>query len=198
MENKIGDPRYGAFSLRLITGQGYPLAVGGLCPPGSEPAWTALFRQMTHLELNDLGPYSIDYALASKLVELGDGRLPALGATVRVTDAAFSPGQRSGGVLGCPQAGIQSSPGKEEPLPDGFSLYTLPGGPGLLALADEAVVKEAFAKVTSVPKPDTERFLSCFRRLRIPAGILVFDGTGDHSFGYLLTFAGDTWSAVWL
>ena len=132
--------------------------------------------------------YEIDRRLAEKLADIsGPGHL--------IAGASWDAGVplpkrvRTGGVLGCPDREIASAAGEVEALPEGFSLFALPGGPGLAALAPEERTKRVLQRIQAEGFPDEAAILSILFESGISAGLLVFDGTGAAAYGYVLAFS---------
>ena len=72
-------------------------------------------------------------------------------------------------------------------LPDGFSLYTLPGGPGLAAIGSEETVKDTLEKIKAAADKgflQTEMIVKTLQEAGLNTALLVFDGTGAYANGY--------------
>lgn len=169
--------------VKVITEEGFPMAVGGICLPGTGTYWEERFRQLASLCISNMDIFNIDYALARAIQNIADESLLIAGCSLKAgIELAY--GESTGGVLGCPREAICSAPGACEPLPKGFSMYTTAGGPGLAALADQAETERAAVAVRALEGAITgEKIMDCMRNAGIDTYLLVFDGTGLGTHG---------------
>ena len=169
MSREVEAPEYEEFAVKIVTRQGYRLAAGGICLAGFSTAWEHTFNALADLVIEEHTLLGIDDCLARALTALGDETLILAGASLNAGDL---PEGRTGGVLGSPRETIQSADGSCDDLPDGFSLWAAPGGPGLAARGTE------------------EQML--YRKLLengLDTGLLVLDGTGRDAHGFFMAFA---------
>ncbi len=177
---------YESVAVRLATEEGIPMAVGGICRFGAGAYWRERFLALKTLRMSGDDLYTIDYNLACAIQALAEDSLLIAGGTLN-TMADLSLGESTGGVLGSPRETIGSSPNTSEKLPEGFSLYTVPGGPGLAALADEAATMRAAMAVKALGKNlSNAAILNCMRAEGIDTFLLVFDGSGPQAIGLLV------------
>lgn len=177
---------YESVAVKMITDQGYALAVGCICLPGTSGFWAERFQILKKLKIAKDDIYIIDYVLARALKIISNESLLLAGCTLD-TGAALSPKESTGGVLGCPQNDICSAAGESEILPDGFSMYSAPGGPGLAAQADPITV-EGTAKAIQMlgrDRADGRKILELLKSAGIDTCLLVCDGTGSQAQGCL-------------
>ena len=202
-------PHWDSFAVRLTTWQGYALAAGGICARGAAVYWKERFRALATVHAaGDL--YAIDRALAEKLRCLAEASLIVAGCTLDA-QLPLPPGARTGGVLGCPHlpaksaaASVsESTPGSTpgsmpdsmpdsmkdacERLPHGFSLYAVPGGPGLAALTEPEATRRVMTNLQALgadaPLPDITR---CLASSGLETFLYVADGTGPGARGSLV------------
>jgi hypothetical protein len=165
-------------ALKLVTAEGYPMAVGGLCLLGTGERWKKSFLTLASLRLHGENPYTIDYIVAKALHTIADDSLLIAGCSVRV-DVDLPWGERTGGVLGYPGDRICSAANTCETLPGGFSMYTTAGGPGLAALADPITTENvATALKTSEHTMSGKMILNYLCAFGIEIFLLVCDGSG--------------------
>ena len=182
--------QYEAFAVGLVTNQGYPLAVGGICLPGYAAAWRWKFSQLADLVIEDHSLYGIDCTLADALTNLSDESLLIVGASLDTGDS-FGIEERTGGVLGSPQRKAQSAERDVDELPNGFQLWTAPGGPGIAVQGREADLETFLNNVGLLDGKHPEP-LTVFRELKqvgLETGLLVLDGTGASASVFLMAFA---------
>ena len=166
-------------ALAARCGQGWPLALGGICRAGYGARWR---RQLAALRpaLTAADLYMLDVQLARALSAAADETLWVAGASLCRPGLPLSPGQSTGGVIGDPGQAPASSPDGGERLGHGLSLYTAPGGPGLAAPAGP------------------EQLAAALRRAGLTHALLVLDGTGPGVRGGVLALSGDTVQAALL
>ena len=138
-------------ALAARCGQGWPLALGGICRAGYGARWR---RQLAALRpaLTAADLYMLDVQLARALSAAADETLWVAGASLRRPGLPLSPGQSTGGVIGDPGQAPASSPDGGERLDHGLSLYTAPGGPGLAAPAGPEQLAAAANRVRALPR----------------------------------------------
>lgn len=181
--------RFACFALRLTTIQGHELAAGGICIRGTEESWKERFLSLVDIEIKTDNMYDIDFELAKALCMIGDKTLIVSGATLRI-DAMSDQQGRAGGVVGSPRMSIESAGEEAECLPYGFSLYALPGGPGLAAHTSEEEVEKQLKRIVECGFSEMA-FQSIIEEGNADAGILVYDGTGASAEGIIAVFDGE-------
>lgn len=185
---------YGGFCRKLITGQGFPLAVGGLCPAGDETLWEHKCELLTNLEIEDTALFDVDYLLAAALRDLFDSTVPVAGASICVYEEGNG---ATGGVLGNPHAPICSATDEEEELPGGFCLFTRPGGPGLAVSLDVRETDRLWNDLCSTGDPeDPETVFRQLRRCGATYAVVVYDGSGTSGGGVFVWADGRPTCAV--
>ena len=169
------------------------MAVGGICTAGFADVWRYKIQALANLSVQDHSLFGIDYSLAAALSELGDETLVLAGASVNTGDV-FGEEERTGGVLGSPRAEIRSADGTCDALQDGFHLWAEPGGPGLAAYGEEDTVKHALMQIRSLEgsQRTPQRIEQVLRSNGLETGLLVFDGTGKHTHGFVMAFSDGT------
>jgi hypothetical protein len=183
------------FAVALTTTQGFPLVAGGICKSGTTGYWKGRFLILESLRVGS-DACAIDRALACALRDLADETLPIVGCSL---DARLSlpPGIRTGGVLGCPH--IPAEPARDacELLPQGFSLHTTAGGPGLAALASPEATEGAIAEVQTLrPNVSPGEITRCLLATGLETFLFVADGTGSSARGCLIAAGPDGVTAV--
>ena len=129
-------------AVKLVTEEGLPLAVGGICRSGSGAYWRERFLALRTLRVAGGDIYTIDHTLASAIQAIADDSLLIAGGTLDAM-AESGPGGKHRRRIGCPREAIGSAPDAPEKIAGGiFSLY-VGGGPGLAALADQATTRRA-------------------------------------------------------
>lgn len=185
-------------AVKVITGEGFPMAVGGICLPGTGTYWAERFRRLASLCISDMDIYSIDYALARAIQGIAGESLLIAGCSLNA-GIELTHGESTGGVLGCPREAICSAPGACESLPKGFSMYTAAGGPGLAALADQATTERAAMAVRTLEGAWTGRkIMDCMCNAGIDTYLLVFDGTGLGAHGCVAAASPEKSTVVFL
>jgi hypothetical protein len=172
-------------AIKLFTGEGFPMAVGGICRPGTGAYWAERFQMLASLRVSGGDIYTVDNTIARALKNIADESLLIAGCSV---DAGIelTQGESTGGVLGCPREPICSAPDAGETLPEGFSLYTAAGGPGLAALADQVTTERAAMAVKVLGnKARGKAIPDCMHSYGIDSFLLVMDGSGPGIHGCL-------------
>ncbi len=178
---------YDIFALKLITSQGYPLAIGGICRGTPGELWEKRFKKITSLHLPYKDIYGVDLAIAKAIQEIGSCQSLLIAGCSLDVGASIAKGNSTGGVIGCPWQPIASSQGDCEILPCGFSLYTEPGGPGFAALADPAKTKDTVIAIKNLGCfASNEEIINCINFKGINTYLLVFDGSGSDTQGRLI------------
>jgi len=190
MSSDVFHPQYECFAVKLFTNQGYPLAAGGICTAGFAVAWRNRLQALRSLSICDHSLVGIDRTLAEALQELSDDTLLLVGASVDTGDA-FGETGRTGGVLGSPVEEIRSATGNCDALENGFHLWAEPGGPGLAADGEEAVIRRVLMQIQSLKSKlrSTQHMEQILHAYGLRTGLLVFDGTGKHAQGLVMAFA---------
>jgi hypothetical protein len=176
-----------SLAIKLVTEEGFPMAVGGICMQGTGTYWAERFLQLASLHISAGDIYIIDYTLARAIQNIADESLLIAGCSLDV-DLKFKMmlGESTGGVLGCPRDEIYSAPVPCETLPEGFSLYTVAGGPGLAALADPAMTESVVMAVKELGKAASGKaIMDCIRNFGIETFLFIKDGSGSDSNGCL-------------
>lgn len=182
--------KYEGFAIKLVTKQGYQLAAGGICLAGFSAVWQHKFEVLADIFIEEHTLLGIDYCLAKALSAIGDQTLLLAGASLDTGDVLEAL-ERTGGVLGSPEEAIQSADGSCDELPDGFSLWAIPGGPGLAAHGTEEHIK-CFFKDTDLLGSDQWEPARIYQKLLengLDTGLLVLDGTGRDAHGLCMAFA---------
>lgn len=128
--------KYDVFGGRIVTEQGDPLAVAGLCRSEEAERCRRRLDLLRNIRFSSEDPEDIDRSIAERLAAVYQGSALAVGATVyisRVSQMIF----RTGGVLGCPDSTVEDAESELEPLGDGIWMYTASGGPGWLGFFPE-------------------------------------------------------------
>jgi hypothetical protein len=174
-------------AIKLVTAQGFPMAVGGICVQGTGAYWAERFLQLASLHIPAGDIHAIDYALARAIQHIANESLLIAGCSLDVgSKFGLRSGESTGGVLGCPRDEICSSPVACETLPEGFSLYTAAGGPGLAALADPATTERAVMAVKELGKgAPGQAIMECIRQAGIEVFLFINDGSGSDPDGCL-------------
>lgn len=177
---------YESVALQMITNEGYALAVGCICMRGTSGFWAERFQILKKLKVAKDDIYNIDYVIARALQIISNESLLLAGCTLD-TGSALAPEESTGGVLGCPRNDICSATGEREVLPDGFSMYSAPGGPGLVAQADPIIVEHTARAIQMFgrDRADSRRILELLNSAGIDTCLLVCDGTGSQAQGCL-------------
>ncbi len=189
MNNDACHPEYECFAVKMITKQGYPLAVGGICTAGYAAVWRSRFQVLCELLICDHSLFGIDQTLAEALQKLSDNTLILVGASVDTGDV-FGETGRTGGVLGNPTEEIRSAEGNCDALENGFHLWAESGGPGLVADAEEEVIRRALMQIQSLENRlrTPQHMEQVLRSYGLRTGLLAFDGTGKHAQGLIMAF----------
>ena len=185
-------------ALAARCGQGWPLALGGICRAGYGARWR---RQLAALRpaLTAADLYMLDVQLARALSAAADETLWVAGASLCRPGLPLSPGQSTGGVIGDPGQAPASSPDGGERLGHGLSLYTAPGGPGLAAPAGPERLAAAANRVRALPgTPGPSSWPPPCAGAGLTHALLVLDGTGPGVRGGVLALSGDTVQAALL
>ncbi len=161
------------------------MAVGGICLPGTAAYWEERLRELASLRVSGGDIYKVDDILARAIRNIADESLLIAGCSLDAR-VGLTLGESTGGVLGCPRNAISSAPGSCEILPEGFSMYTSAGGPGLAALADTVTTERAAIAVQALGNVASgEAILDCLRIAGIDTFLLVSDGSGPEAYGCL-------------
>jgi hypothetical protein len=172
-------------AIKLMTEEGFPMAVGGICLPGTANYWEERLRELASLRVSGGDIYKVDDTLARAIRNIADETLLIAGCSLDAR-VGLTLGESTGGVLGCPRDTISSAPDSCEMLPEGFSMYTVAGGPGLAALADTATTERAAMAVQALGSVASgEAILDCIRIAGIDTFLLVSDGSGPEAHGCL-------------
>jgi hypothetical protein len=176
-----------SFAIKLVTEQGFPMAVGGICIHGTGTYWAQRFLQLASLHISAGDIYTIDYTLARAIQDIADESLLITGCSLDVgLKFKLMFGESTGGVLGCPRDEICPAPVACETLPEGFSMYTMAGGPGLAALADPATTESVVMAVKALGKAASGKaIMECIRKAGIEIFLFIMDGSGSNSNGCL-------------
>lgn len=174
-------------AIKLVTVEGFPMAVGGICMQGTGTYWAERFLQLASLHISAGDIYTIDYTLARAIQNIADESLLIAGCSLDVgLKFKLMSGESTGGVLGCPRDEICSAPVACETLPEGFSLYTVAGGPGLAALADPATTESVVMAVNELGKAASGKaIMECIRKAGIEIFLFLMDGSGSDPDGCL-------------
>lgn len=189
MSREAEAPEYEEFAVKIVTRQGYRLAAGGICLAGFSTAWEHTFNALADLVIEEHTLLGIDDCLARALTALGDETLILAGASLNAGDL---PEGRTGGVLGSPRETIQSADGSCDDLPDGFSLWAAPGGPGLAARGTEEQIRRFLEGTNLLGGVRRRGPQLLYRKLLengLDTGLLVLDGTGRDAHGFFMAFA---------
>ncbi|MBF4693935.1 hypothetical protein [Fusibacter ferrireducens] len=173
-------------SLKLETKEGYRLAIGGICLAGTQEYWKEKFTELTQVQICRDNIYMIDYTIATALRDLAEASLYFVGCSLD-TQGKLNDNERTGGIVGCPNEPIESAASCCEIFPNGFSMYSEPGGPGMVALADPEITMQVVKKIKSIKEKELEQeVLKVIQQSGIDSFILVFDGSGDRAQGMLI------------
>jgi hypothetical protein len=172
-------------AIKLMTEEGFPMAVGGICLPGTAAYWEERLRELASLRVSGGDIYKVDDVLARAIRNIADESLLIAGCSLDAR-VELTTGESTGGVLGCPRDAISSAPDSCEILPEGFSMYTSAGGPGLAALADTASTERAALAVQALGSGASGKaILDCIRMAGIDTFLFVSDGSGPEAYGCL-------------
>jgi len=176
----------GCVAVSVVTWEGVSLAVGGICLFKAEYHWAKRFYTLSDLSIPDCDIFTMDYTVAKTLQSLADESLLLVGCSFNVR-RDLPLGVSTGGVLGSPHVDIKSAQNSIERLPQGFSLYTLTGGPGLAALADFRTTKKMVQAVNLLnPDASIRNIFECLTAFGVETYIYVSDGTGTRTNGSLI------------
>ena len=191
------DREWEGFAVAVTTRQGYSLAAGGICERGTAAYWKERFYALAAVKI-DGDIRATDLALARALQDLAEDSLCLAGCSVN-TGTGLPAGIRTGGVLGCPREAPASAKDACEELPDGFSLFTAAGGPGLAALAEPATTERAVAGVRELGKDASATDIgNCLASFGLKTFLFVADGTGADARGCVIAGNPDGFTAVGL
>ncbi len=183
-------------ALQLKTCEGLPLAVGGICRPGTGTHWTKKFERLRSLRFDGCDIYQTDLVIAQAIQALSDRSLLIAGCTV-CTGMKLPDGASSGGVLGSPFEEIRSASEEAELLPEGFAMYTAPGGPGIAAQASPAAVRQTGMALRKLGRRiSDEALMPLLYNSGFEAGIVVYDGIGPGVCGRLICWGVFGWSSL--
>ncbi len=173
-------PVYRSFLWQLQTTEGGLLLIGGICDEMLLPALEHRRRQLPHVSFADIhDAYELDAHLSGYLEALGTD-IAVLGASVFVP-STFS---RSGGIIGSPCQSPASAPpiAMLEILPDGFFLWTQPGGPGVAFRADQSTrdwVAIELRELIGLPVAEqAEHIRHLLQTRKVSPHLIVCDGSG--------------------
>lgn len=183
-------------TLQLKTLEGCALAVGGICLPGTKEHWAQKLKQLQSLQFDGCDIYKTDVVIAEAIKTLSDQTLLVAGCTIDI-GMELPDGVSTGGVLGSPLEGISSASEEAEFMPGGFSLYTVPGGPGIAAQASPEAVRRMGISLQKLEKRVPEKVLmQLLQDSGFEAGIVVYDGTGPGVCGRLICWSTFGWSNI--
>jgi len=185
-------------AVKLVTREGLLLAIGGICLPGTSTYWGERFLQLTSLRITVGDIYTIDNTLARAIQNIADESLLIAGCSLDA-GVELAQGERTGGVLGCPRQVICSAFDACEILPEGFSMYTAAGGPGLAALADLTTTERVAMALRSLGTAASGKaILDCIHKAGIDTFLLVWDGSGSDAYGCLAAASPEKSTVVFL
>lgn len=130
------------------------------------------------------GPHRLDMMLAEAVLPL-KGVAPIVGCTIEVPGIAGL----SGGILGSTEKEPCSAAGESEQLPDGWSLLTFPGSPGIACDSNLNDAPDWVLEMCTSDKPnaDTIYGLSSYsHHVRATRCIAITDGSGPEASGAAL------------
>ncbi len=185
--------KYDVFGGRIVTEQGDPLAVVGLCRSEEAGRCRCGLNLLRDIRFSSEDPEDIDRSIAERLAAVYEGIALAVGATVhigRVSQTIF----RTGGVLGCPDSTVEDAESELETLDDGIWMYTASGGPGWLGFFSREKA-ELLARFTlthhgAYPVKANEVYRRLMR-LSPDAYLFISDGTGYDSLGLCAAKCGE-------
>lgn len=178
------------FVFQEFTGDGYPVAAGGICPFLFAAEGKEALRQAvrSYQVAHNTDTFALDYSLAAWLKQHCPADLYAVGVSIRVPGI---PGP-TGGVIGYPRQTISSADGISEPIGHGLSVAAYPGGPGIVINGSPDLAEQIIRTVQpGTGGEETLRQLADHAlKLGISTALLVADGTGTELPGCVMILEG--------
>lgn len=188
--------KYEKVAVKLKTREGYLLAIGGICLAGTQKYWEEKFSELIEMHICCDNIYMIDYTIATALQGLSEASLYFVGCSVD-TQKKLNESERTGGIVGCPNEPIDSASSSCESFQNGFSMYSEPGGPGMVALADPEQTERVVKKIKALKGKDLKNeILEVMQQSGIDIFILVFDGSGDTANGMIFVSVTDSMTII--
>ena len=186
------------FCTEYVTADGFPVLVGGLCPPGQENdcvSHLALLKQLP------LGPSRdcvvIDVQLSRLLHQIAPPDVRYMAASVRVPEAT----QLCGGIAGDLLSEESSADGSFIRLAEGVFGFALPGAGAMLMCGEETQCQQLYRAAAAALLPPLSHacILSFLESLPAFSGHFLFvtDGSGS-SAGCMCTYSSEGLTLLWL
>ncbi|MDR1731678.1 MAG: hypothetical protein LBR61_06240 [Synergistaceae bacterium] len=185
----MDDTVTGVFFCAGMMGSSIPFAAGGFCQSGTERLCEEEMRRLEHLNLSSCRDlFLLDKKAAEAVQERAKSFIYAVGITFRHPEICAS----TGGVLGNPNREGRSSEGTTEDIGNGFSMFSHPGGPGVVIRGDaetlEPLARMSFNGLKGGKKAEIAE--AVLRENAVEVYMILTDGTGPDAEGILRIRAG--------
>ena len=186
------------FCAEFVTADGFPVLVGGLCPPARKNdclSHMALLKQLALGQSRDC--VVIDVQLSHLLHKVAPPDVRYMAASVLVPGAT----QLCGGVAGDLLCEESSADGAFARLAEGVFGFALPGAGAMLMCGEEAQCRQLYeaAAAALLPPLKRPRIQSFLESLPPFSGQFLFvtDGSGG-SAGCMCTYSSEGLTPLWL